>query len=446
VRAFEEELSSEVSGRLGLPISVWRDTNKLRAGENWQDAIYQQGLQRTATFLAVVSPRYQNSPWCARERNEFLRRSRLQSTTSSRRFFKAVKTPWPDDAHRLFLQEIQDVDFYKHDDVGTVEFVPGSRDFKRAIRKLADGLEALLRRMRRENQRVHVAWPAEECLDAWRQLSNELRSKGFDVEPLGPRDASFAEKLLLQDLERAVLSVHMLGASYDEFTERVALLAANLESPMLFWLSAGAEGTADARQKALIESVRSGVRPDNHSREWPRGWSLITDAAVRRFIDAVVTKLRPQATDSPGPPASSSTSRAASASTVYIVHDATTPEDTRVALDIKEQISRTEKMNVFVSRADLSSPTELKTWHENLLRSCDGVLLYRNLAPEGWWNQLAPEIIFAERRFERQPLKSRAFLVPQPPTWEVGAGVKVLPYTSPFQLGVIEPFLNPLRA
>ena len=58
-------------------------------------------------------------------------------------------------------------------------------------------------------------------------------------------------------------------------------------------------------------------------------------------------------------------------------------------------------MEVFVSRADLSSPTELKLWHENLLRSCDGVLLYRNAAPEGWWNQLAPEIILAERRFER---------------------------------------------
>ena len=71
-------------------------------------------------------------------------------------------------------------------------------------------------------------------------------------------------------------------------------------------------------------------------------------------------------------------------------------------------------MEVFVSRADLSSPTELKLWHENLLRSCDGVLLYRNAAPEGWWNQLAPEIILAERRFERQPMKSRAFLLPTP--------------------------------
>jgi hypothetical protein len=102
-------------------------------------------------------------------------------------------------------------------------------------------------------------------------------------------------------------------------------------------------------------------------------------------------------------------------------------------------------MEVFVSRADLPSPTELKLWHENLLRSCDGVLLYRNAAPEGWWNQLAPEVILAERRFERQPITSRAFLLPKPPPWEVGPDVKVIAYNSPFQISDLEPFLNPLR-
>jgi hypothetical protein len=102
-------------------------------------------------------------------------------------------------------------------------------------------------------------------------------------------------------------------------------------------------------------------------------------------------------------------------------------------------------MEIFLSRADLPSPTDLKIWHENLLRSCDGVLLYRNAAPEGWWNQLAPEVILAERRFEREPIKSRAFLLPTPPPWEVGPDVKVIPYTPSFQISDLEPFLDPLR-
>src|SRR5215471_7517772 len=185
VKAFEEELSSVLSRRLGVSLARWRDTEKLRAGEDWQDSI-QQGIERSAAFVAIVSPIYQNSDWCSRERKEFLRVLTSQSASSKGRFFKVVKTPWLNDAHRGFLEQIGDVDFYKHGDDGTEEFEPASPDFKRAVRKLADGLEALLRRMRSENQRVHVAWPAEDCHEAWKQLDAELRSKGFDVQPMGP--------------------------------------------------------------------------------------------------------------------------------------------------------------------------------------------------------------------------------------------------------------------
>jgi hypothetical protein len=437
VQAFEDELRDEVSRRLGLAISVWQDTQRIRAGQNWQDAI-RQGIQQSAAFLAIISPRYQNSRWCQLERNEFQSQFEARQFTACGRFFKAVKTPWPDNQHRLFLESIQDVDFFKDDEDGPREFTPGSREFKRAIRRLADGVEPLLRRMRRGNQRVHVAWPVEECLAAWEQLSDELRCQGFDVQPTGPRDASFSERLLLADMDRAVMSVHLLGSVHDPFTERMALLAADAEHQLVFWLASSAETTPDERQRALIEAIRSGVRPDNRAREWPQGWSLIADAGIRRFIDAVVTKLRPQPPAAPVPISTD-------VPTVYIVHDPTTAADSTVALELKEQIGRTEQMEVFVSRADLPSPTELKLWHENLLRSCDGVLLYRNAAPEGWWNQLAPEVILAERRFEREPIKSRAFLLPEPPAWEVGPDVKVIPYTPSFRLADLEPFLDPLR-
>jgi hypothetical protein len=437
VQAFEDELRDEVSRRLGLGISIWQDTSRIRAGENWQVAI-QDGIRQSAAFIAIVSPRYQNSHWCARERNEFKQLFEGDEFTTKGRFFKVVKTPWLEDSHRFFLQEIQDVDFYKDDDDGVREFTPGSRDFKRAIRKLADGVEPLLRKMRRGNQRVHVAWPVEECLSAWEHLSDELRSKKFDVQPTGPRDSSFAERLLVDDMDRAVLSIHLLGSTYDEFTERVALMAASLDHQMLFWLSGGAHTTTDARQQALINAVKRGFRLDDSSKEWPRGWSLLADTGIRSLIDTVLTKLRPQPA-APPVPAATATPK------IYIVHDATTPEDTRVALELKDKILGRDKMDVYVSRADLPSPTELKLWHENLLRSCDGVLLYRNAAPEGWWNQLAPEVILAEQRFERQPLKSRAFLVPSAPAWEVGPDVTVIPYTAPFDLSRLDPFLDPLR-
>ena len=70
VQAFVDDLRDEVSRRLGLSISVWKDTGRLRAGANWQDGI-QDGIKHSAAFVAIVTPRYQNSLWCARERQVF---------------------------------------------------------------------------------------------------------------------------------------------------------------------------------------------------------------------------------------------------------------------------------------------------------------------------------------------------------------------------------------
>src|SRR6185503_18042599 len=261
VHAFADELRDEVSRRLGLSVSIWEDKGRLRAGENWQDAIH-EGINLAAAFVAIVSPRYQNSQWCARERHLF--RDRVGSDAeleSSGRFFKAVKTPWPKNGHRFFLGAIQDVEFFKEEDGGPREFSAGTKEFKRAVRKLADGVELALRKMRRGNQRVHVAWPIEACLTAWEQLSAELRTQGFDVQPTGPRDSSFGEGLILEDMDRAVLSIHLLGAAYDPFSERVITLAADLNQQLIFWIATGADTATDERQRLLIDAIRRGVRP-----------------------------------------------------------------------------------------------------------------------------------------------------------------------------------------
>ncbi len=83
IQAFEDELRDEISRRLGMGISVWQDTSRIRAGENWQVAI-QEGIEGAAAFVAVVSPRYQNSQWCARERNEFRKRFKAEEFDDQR--------------------------------------------------------------------------------------------------------------------------------------------------------------------------------------------------------------------------------------------------------------------------------------------------------------------------------------------------------------------------
>ena len=348
VQAFEEELRDEVSRRLGLAISVWQDTENPRrreladrhsAGHRTRRRV-RGDCQPALPELALVRPRAQRTSAAGCKPDQFddqrpLLQGRQDAVAETTAIVSSCRKSRTSTSTRTEAD-------------GPVEFVAGSRDFKRAVRKLADGIEPLLRRMRRGNQRVHVAWPVEECLTAWEQLSDELRSKGFDVQPMGPRDASFADKLLVEDMDRAVLSVHLLGSAYDQFSERLALLAADLEHQMMFWMASGAESTSDERQKAFIDAIRTGVRPDNAAARVAA--RLVADCRRRR--PQVHRCGRHQAAAAADGGGGTRARRHADDLHRARRHDG---RGQQVALDLKERICQHEKMEVFVSRTDLSS-------------------------------------------------------------------------------------------
>jgi hypothetical protein len=440
IQAFEKSIGEEVSRRLGLEISVWQDASRLRVGNNWNVEI-ENGVQRSAAFLAVLSPSYENSDWCKRER-DFFRQSFTApgAFENSNRFFKVLKTPWQNDEHQYFLSAIQSLDFFRRNKgpAGDVEFLPGSDDFRSAIGFLANAVAQTLRQLRRERERVFVSSPAESCLDVWKQLREELQNQGFDVQPAGRRGPEFADHLVRGEMERALLSVHLLGADYDPFVERQIQLAADLEQRLVFWLAPSTGGTADPSQARLIAALGNGQRPDRPSLALPPGWTLLRDRPPHRLIEEVLAELKPKPTAAVQPSANG-------VSRLYIVHDATTAEDNRIASDLKAQIVEREGLDVFLSQADLPSAAELRQRHENLMQTCEGVLLCRSAAPEAWLMQVAPEVIFAERLLQRGPFKSRAFLVSDPAPW-ARFNLQTFPYSSPFHLGDLEPFLAPLRS
>lgn len=438
-QAFEKALREEVSRRLGLEIAVWQDEKRIRAGQNWQDEI-KAGIERCAAFVAIISPSYENSDWCTRERVAFRQLfASPEQFESSNRFFIAVKTPWEKNNHRFFLSKIKPVLFFRAGEEAErdTEFLPGSSDFRSSIAILATGIADLLRRLRRQRERVFVGSPQDECVQIWRELGEELRTLGYDVQPPGRRDASFADELVRQEMNGAKLSIHLIGSAYDEFIERQIVLAADLEHRLVFWLAADSQSTGDPRQRELVTTVRDGKRPRASNRTLPDGWMLLRDISPRKLIDEVLAVLKPK-------PAAS-VPRAGDLRHVYIIHDATTQDDTQIATTLKEQLSRREGFEVSLSRADLPSVGDLRQRHERLMKSCEGVLLCRNHAPQDWMNQLAPEVIFAERLLDRQPLRSRAFLLADPEPWSRFPNLRVIPYTAQFQVADLEPFLAPLR-
>jgi hypothetical protein len=439
IQAFEKSLAEELVRRLGHEVAVWQDGKRLRVGQNWQTEI-EAGVQGAAVFIAVLSPSYENSDWCKRERDFFRQLFKMPDAfANSKRFFKVLKTPWENDGHKYFLPAIQSLAFFHREDGSADDFelLPGTGEFRTAIVSLANSVKQTLYRLRRERERVFVGSPAKDCLDVWNQLREELRNQGYDVQPAGRRDPEFfTDELVRGEMDKALLSVHLLGASYDAFVERQITLSADLEQRLLFWLAPGTGAEADAPQRQLVEVLENGLRPDRTSAKLPPGWSLRRELTPRALIQEVLASLKPK--PAAAPPADSSSS-----SHVYIVHDATTPEDSRIAAELRDQIEAREGLSVSLSRADLSSAAELRLRHEKLMQTCDGVLLCRKDAPEQWLKEMAPEVIFAEKLLKRGPFKSRALLTTDPALWT--GFLQTITYKPPLSLQDLEPFLAPLR-
>jgi hypothetical protein len=436
VAAFERSLREAVAQRLGSDIVVWQDVPNIRVGDTFSNEI-EGALEGSAIVVALSSPSYLNSDWCTSERATFARHlERSGGLHASGRFFVAVKAPMDDvDGHSV-LPDLQQILFYRPGDrqLPETEFVPGSEDFKNSIRRLAFDIANRLRRLRSSSQRIFIGSPHDDCIRPWRQLASELR-KHYDVQPPARRDAAFAEALLQSEMKDARLSVHLLGAAYDAFAERQILLAADANHRLLIWIAAAAS-QAEPRQEGLLASLRNGVRPGTSDAQLPAGWAVVADKGPRKLIDDVLEQMR--ATTAP-------TAATEGNADVYIIQDATTEEDTRVARSIADLVAQQEHFTVAVSRADLGSSRTVQDRHERMMKTCRGVLLYRKAAPDAWLRQLAPEVILAERLLNRQPLRSKAFLLPDTGGWDGVPDLKVIPYTPGFQVRDLETFLAPLR-
>jgi hypothetical protein len=443
IQTFVKSLSDQLSSQYGIKASIWQDKKELDVGENWEAEI-EEGIKRSAILLAVLSPGYKNSEWCMKECEifqEFLA-SRGEQFEKSSRFFKVVKTPWEDDEHLHFWATIEHLELFRRNDRNDIEpFSFGSNDFQFAIRSLASSVERTLRRLRRQRERVVVASPSKECRTVWEELRKELHVKGYDVQPEGPRNSGFGDKVILKEFKGALLSVHLLGTVYDSFVQHQIQLAADLGQRLMFWLASSVEAV-DAEQARLIAALRNGHRPDRPDITLPAGWDFLPPMTPRDLMQAVLEALKPKPPQDLEPPP-----LASGAPHVYIVHDATTPEDAQIAAKLQEEIHTREKMEVVLSRADLLSPAELQLLHRRHLQTCQGVLLCRKAAPQEWLMQVAPEILLADQLLRRQePLKSKAFLVPDPVPWSEWPKLKVIPYGPQFRSADLEPFLAPLRA
>jgi hypothetical protein len=131
------------------------------------------------------------------------------------------------------------------------------------------------------------------------------------------------------------------------------------------------------------------------------------------------------------------------AARVYLLYDPTAADDSAFAVRLQSDIAARERFNVLTPDASAATPAARMERHRQMLRECDGALLYRNSAPPEWLVQTAPDVLFAEFQLQRPPMRSKAFVVNDP---AIMPGLpNVIQRSAEFGMADLESFFAPLR-
>ncbi len=432
VRMFEQALAQGVRERLGHEIEVWRDRNRLRVGHALTDEIA-GAIDSAAAFVAVLSPSYRTSTWCTRELTHFLGPEAPDpesvKVADLYRLLKVVKIPWENNDHKTFFPDQLDVEFFQKitGPAEYAEFPFPSDEFARALQTLAASITALLRTMRRRLQTVYVASPADDVADAWRIVCAQLSADRYNVQPEWRLHAGYDDKVLRREMEQATLTVHLLGAAYDRFAEHQLQLALEAERHRLIWFGKGTDTRerVDPRQWRLLESIRE-MRDTGTGLDWFAG-------SVRDMIGDVQSALRPKPAK-PVPESSAGTS-------IYLLHDPTTRTDAAVAESLRADLKQQANLDVVFPQLVHSSMSDYRERNRVQVQNSDGVLLYWNDAPETWFDQVVPDVLYTNRKAR---VRAKALLLDDPSK----AGDQPVPIfrrSSDFAVTDLEPFLARLR-
>ncbi|MGB7946555.1 MAG: toll/interleukin-1 receptor domain-containing protein [Candidatus Binatia bacterium] len=406
VTLFHEALQQLLAGRLGGNADIWRD-HKLQGNDVFSDEIIQQ-LAKTAVFISVLTPRYLNSEWCAKEVGHFC--TAAQETggvvldDNKCRVFKVLKLPIErQDALPPVLSQMLGYEFYEFDPDRTPrELDPAygeksKQEFLRKVAKLAWDMKLLLERLTaqdsadRTQQKNDAPWKPTvylaECSRDRRQareiIEAELKRLGYTVlpdKPL-PRDEGDYIAAVETLLGQCQFSIHMIGSNHglvpDGPSQKSIVVLQNEIAversrgsglQRVIWLR---EDTASDHpgQAAFIAAL-------HHSADAQFGADLLTGdlETLRGAIHAALTKLERAAQPQPIQPGSGEVKR----KRIHVLCEA---RDRKETLGLLKLLKESADITLPVFTGDAAQVREA---NQALLLECDAVLLYYGAGDEAW--------------------------------------------------------------
>jgi hypothetical protein len=416
---FGERLRVRLKQLLGAPGEVWWD--KRLGGDHALDLEIRTRIEGTAVFLAIVSPSYLNSDYCAREREWFRIAVGDRMQAGSRmRGIRVVKTPKSDGSHRGIFRDGLGFEFFvaaKDEPDEVEEFPRTSCEFQEEFGKVCRRVKGLLETLRRQQVAVYVAHCSPPLKGERSRLVAELADQGYRVLPEIQVDSENVEKVTGEGLETAAVSVHLFGSEEHGLSVRQAQIAMDAGRPLVVWTSKPELDCDDTKYGRFL----CGLMRRSH----------YLDRTALESVKAEVMKLL-EPVDQAAPRRSTGSRR------VYILCHRAESEDIRRAWQIKKWMVE-RHFEVDLPEIAPLDPEDLIQDHRKKLEGCEGLLLYWGQASKDWFETSKNDL--ATRQF-----RSGAIALGDPSRSAAGlATAPVIQLYPDFRYEALEPFLQPLR-
>jgi hypothetical protein len=451
---------------LGKPPHIWRDP-KLQGNDVFAETLLDR-LRHVAVLVSILSPCYVKSEWTRRELVEFWKAAEAQGGVrlhDKARVFKVLKTPVRRDMHPPELQPLLGYEFFKIDpETGRIRelneiFGPQAQiDFWMKLDDLAQDIRDLLEMIeatgspgsaseKPSNETIFLAETTVDVKEQRESLRRDLQQHGYTVLPAGglPLVSSDMCTSLREDLARSQMSIHLIGKNYgvipEGHTESIPVIQNELAIDRvnqggfsrLVWIPPGLQ-VEDERQRRFIEGLRMDPRIQV-------GSDLLETSleALRTVIqDRLKRALEPVRKNGVFLPSNENPVQ------IYLMYDQ------RDAGVISPWANLLFNCGFEVIRPVFEGDErEVREYHEENLRVCDGALIFYGAAREPWVRRKLRELQKSPGYGRSKPLRAVAISVLAPLTDEKERfrthEAAVIPQLNGFGADAMEPFVAELR-
>ena len=449
---------------LGKRPQVWRDP-KLSGNDIFADALVER-LRRVAALVSVVSPRYIKSEWTRRELAEFWKAAEQQGGVRFRekaRIFKILKTPVPPEAHPPELQPLLGYEFFKVDpDTGRVHELDevfgaeAQRDFWIRLDDLAHDICCMLEMLEAsempgglsvatENGTIFLAETTSDLREQREAIKRDLQQHNYTVLPTQalPLVASELKAAVRADLAECQMSIHLVGKCYSFVPEASAESLLEIQNELaierggqgagfsrLLWIPPGLQ-IEDERQRKVVEQLRVDPRIQT-------GADLL-ETSLEDLRTVIQDRLKQNQKQAPEPVARAT--QDASHAQLYLIYD---QRDTAEASPWADFLF--EHGFEVIRPAFEGDEAEVREYHEENLRSCDGALILYGSASECWLRRKLRELQKSAgySRTKASPIVGVVLIPPSTPEKESFRthDAVIIPQLAGFSPDSLQPFFS----